>query len=133
MASGFDAVNDPDRWRDLNREFPFGAHDFDVVQRLFVTVLFFVRDGISNLELRNRPHLELKGRPRSTNRFLTITIRGVVFRSVRVQFDPKGVLIGDSYVILNGEGAVARLASALVKEAERAWNRYGRANKGSRD
>lgn len=126
MGSPFNSVNDPTRWRDINREFPFGAHEMWVAQRLFAVVVLHVNDGTLELNLRNRPSLTLKGKATAANRFLTITSRNIVRRSLRVQFDDTGVLIGQTYVVLNNEGGVARLATALVAEAEKVWNHHGR-------
>jgi hypothetical protein len=126
MGSPFNFVNDPTRWRDINREFPFGAHELWVAQRLFAIAVLHVNDGFLDLDLRNRPSLSLKGRPTAANRYLTITSRNIVRKSLRVQFDETGVLIGENYVILNDEGGVMRLVNALVDEAERVWNSQGR-------
>lgn len=93
-----------------------------VAQRLFSIAVLRVNDGTLELSIRNRPNLALKGKPTAATRYLTITIRNVVRKSLRVQFDDKGVLIGETYVILNDVGGVLRLATALVHEAERVWH-----------
>lgn len=126
MGSPFSAVNDPTRWRDIIREFPYGAHEMWVAQRLFAIAVLHVNDGTLDLDLRCRPTLSLKGRPMAANRYLTITSRNIVRRSLPVLFDDKGVLIGHNYVVLNDEGGVLELATTLVHEAERVWNALGR-------
>ena len=126
MGNSFNAVNDPTRWRDIIREYPHGAHEMWIGQRLFATAVLHVNDGTRDLELRNRPSISLKGRRMATNRYLTITSRNIVRRTLPVLFDEKGVLIGHNYVILNDEGGVLRLATALVREVEKVWNAQGR-------
>src|SRR4051812_6232943 len=52
MGSPFSAVNDPTRWRDIIREFPHGAHEMWVAQRLFAIAVLHVNDGTLDLDLR---------------------------------------------------------------------------------
>src|SRR4051812_16499661 len=60
VGSPFNAVSDPTRWRDIIREFPYGAHEMWVAQRLFAIAVLHVNDGTLDLNLRNRPSLSLK-------------------------------------------------------------------------
>lgn len=127
MASPFNVLRySPTRWTQIEKEFPKGAHWLHSVERMFAVVLFNVNDGCRDLNVRYIPSLTLNGRQRAVARSLSVTARNVVRKRLTVKFDEKGCLIGESYICLDSEGAVTRLARALLDIVEKAWNSYGR-------
>lgn len=119
-------LRSPTRWRNITREYPFGAHYQRVAERLFALIMFDINDFVLGLDLGITPHLALTGRAKARKRSLTVSFSGVVLKRVRVELDETGVLIGKRYLILNDEGGVMRLVNAITDAAEAAWNRQGR-------
>lgn len=126
MESPFNSARHPDRVHDIKCLYPFGAHEQWIAERLFATILPRVNDFVLELPLRISPRLALNGRAMGRNRSLTVSSGGVVRKRLTIRFDDRGVLIGENYIALNGEGGVTRLVNALVDEVERVWNRQGR-------
>jgi hypothetical protein len=127
MASPFSKVRDPDRWAEIERDFPKGCHWFHSVERIFAHVLFSVNDACRDLNIRGGvPKLELNGRQKSTSRSLSVRHRNVTVKRIAVKLDGGGCLIGENYICLDSAGAAARLANALVDILEKTWNSNGR-------
>jgi hypothetical protein len=126
MASPFSKVRDPDRWTQIETEFPKGCHWLHSVERCFALVLFAVNDGCRELDVRRVPKLELTGRQKALKRFLSVSVRHVVQKRIPVTFDATGCLIGENYICLDSEGAVTRLAHTLLDIIEKTWNSNGR-------
>ena len=125
-TSPFFNVRDPARWTQLESEFLYGAHHLHVAERMLSVVLFFVNDACRDLDIRYVPKLALNGRAMSVTRSLTATSRNVVMKRLTVKLEPTGVLIGEEYICLDSEGAVTRLAHALLDIIEKTWNSNGR-------
>jgi hypothetical protein len=96
------------------------------VLRVFTHLLFEVNDAVRTLDIRCIPKLVLNGRPNALARTLSAMCRGVATKSIKVEFDNTGVLLGDDYIIMNNDGGIARLFNALLNYSERTWNSYGR-------
>lgn len=126
MGSPFSPARVLDRVADIKHLYQFGAHEQWIAEYMFAIILIRVNDFISDLPLRISPRLTLNGKALGKNRSLVIISGGVVRRRLAVRFDDRGVLIGENYVLLNGEAAVVRLVNALVDEVERVWNALGR-------
>lgn len=126
MTSPFEPLRSPTRWRNVTREYPFGAHYQRVAERLFALIMFDINDFVLDLDLRTSPRLALIGRAKAQKRGLTVSFGGVVLKRLPVKLDETGVLIGERYLILNDEGGVMRLVNAITDVAEAAWNRQGR-------
>jgi hypothetical protein len=127
MQSPFNALRySPTRWAQLEKEFPKGAHWTHVVQHMLNVVMFNVNDGVRELDIRNNIKFGLKGKPKAMTRTLTVTCRKAVRKQLTVKLDAKGCLIGENYICLDSEGAVTRLAHALIDIIERFWNSSGR-------
>lgn len=114
MASPFFKVRDPDRWTQIETEFPHGAHWLHVVEHMFAIVLLNVKDACLDLDIRYVPKLELTGRQKAVSRSLSVRHRNFTCKRIAVKFDNTGCLIGDNYVCLDSEGAVTRLGEECV-------------------
>jgi len=125
MASPFSKVRAPDRWTQIEKEFVHGAHWLHVVQHLTSVVLFNVNDACRDLNIRYVPKLAMTGKPDAVTRSLTVTCRNIVRTRVTVKLDPTGILLGENYICLDSEGAVTRLAHAMIDIVEKTWHSDG--------
>lgn len=57
MGSPFSPLRSPTRWRNITREYPFGAHYQRVAERLFALIMFDINEFMFDLNLRISPRL----------------------------------------------------------------------------
>jgi hypothetical protein len=121
VATNFDFLRSQDKWFDLERAFPAGAHVAHLVHRLVVSVIEEINSFLVDGGTAFRVHFNV---PKKVGRNAKLTIStfgtGSRRKNVPLFLSDFSILFADEkLVLMNSESSLAMLVQLIVGEIER--------------